>query len=171
MFKAVGLLGLVFAAGLLGIMKSSELKERIHLLEDYYKMILDLKGQINYFREPLINIFRKTEKNQISKAFIFLGRCRDGLEEKVGEIGHIWAENANEIYKGTALNAEDMEIIRYTGSFIGQTDYENQLQQFQYIEEKLAAQIEDARSIYKQKGPMYQRIGFFIGGIAAIVFL
>lgn len=171
MFKIIGLVGFVLASGLAGMMKASELQERIRLLEDFYKMILEMKGQINYFREPLIDIFHKTEQKQGSKAFQFLGLCRSGLEEKNGEINHIWKENIEEVYKKTSLTKEDKETFCYVGNFIGQTDYENQLQQFQYIEKRLLAQLEEARKNYGVKGPMYRRIGFFAGGIVAIVFL
>lgn len=171
MLKMIGLIGLVLASGLVGMMKAADLRERIHLLEDFYKMILEMKGQINYFREPLIHIFRKTERKQDSKAFHFLENCRKDLEEKNGEIEEIWEKNISAVYKNTPLIGEDKEIFNYTGTFLGQTDYENQLQQFQYIEERLLNQIEDARQVYRQKGPMYQRVGFFAGAMAAIVFL
>ena len=171
MFKMIGLISLVLASGLAGMMKASELKERIFLLEDFYKMILEMKGQINYFREPLIGIFRKTEQKQDSKAFQFLGLCRKELENQNREISVIWKDNIECMYKKTSLTKEDREIFCYAGNFIGQTDYENQLQQFEYMEKKISHQIEEARRFYRQKGPMYRRIGFFTGGIVAIVFL
>ena len=48
MLKLIGLLGLVIACGLSGIMKTGDLKKRVALLEDYLQMIIELKGQINY---------------------------------------------------------------------------------------------------------------------------
>ena len=54
------------------------------------------------------------------------------------------------------------------GSFIGQTDYENQQMQFSFLETRLQEQLTEAREDCRQKGPMYRRIGFFGGAIAAL---
>ena len=55
--KIIGIIGLITASGLAGIMKAYRLKRRIYLLEDYMKMIMDLKSRINYMKEPLPDIF------------------------------------------------------------------------------------------------------------------
>ena len=48
MLRLAGLLGIVIALGLLGIMKSQQLGARVKLLEDFLQMVLELKGQISY---------------------------------------------------------------------------------------------------------------------------
>ena len=68
MLKIIGIIGLITASGLAGIMKAYRLKRRIYLLEDYMKMIMDLKSRINYMKEPLPDIFRRVEKTDDSKA-------------------------------------------------------------------------------------------------------
>ena len=59
-----------------------------------------------------------------------------------------------------------MQSICHLGSFIGQTNYENQKMQFEYLEKRL-----EAREESRVKGPMYRRIGFFGGAVAALVLL
>ena len=171
MFKAVGLLGLVIASGLIGIMKSKDLKRRASLLEDYLQMIIEIKGQINYFREPLPDIFGKLNKIGDSKAFSILDELRIDLEEKGGEIVKIWPQKVTETYKNEPLTADDIEILKYPGEFIGQTDFENHIYHFSYLEEKLKKQIKEAQDDFAKKGPMYNKIGFFLGGIGAILFI
>ncbi len=169
MIKAVGLIFMVAASGLMGMMKSVELKERIELLEDYLKMVLEVKGHINYFREPLMVIFDCEGKNQLSKAFEFLDRLRHDLAEKNAEIDQIWAQNVDLIYERCPLLPEDMDLLKYPGTFIGQTDYENQLAHFDYLEKRLDEQIASSRDVFRIKGPLYRKIGFFVGGLAAIM--
>lgn len=183
MLKAVGLLGLVLASGLLGMGKSAELKARIDLLEDFLRMILQLKSRMNYFKEPLTSILRTKQeikpesrkesgsKNDFSKAFELLGRTGDDLRQKNGEIGQIWADRAEKIYKGTPLTVQDMELIRYPGQFLGQTDWENQQARFDYLENRLQQQIKEAEECFRIKGPLYRKIGFFLGGLAAVIFI
>lgn len=171
MVKCIGLLALVAAVGLGGILKAEELKERIYLLEDFLKVALDLKSRIQYFRQPLLQLFTETAAKGNSPGLKILQRCAAGLKEKEGEIGALWAQAAEEIYGKTSLTQEDREVICHLGTFIGQTDYENQQVQFLYLQKRLEEQMQAARDIYSRKGPMYRRIGFFGGAIAALVLL
>ena len=69
--KIIGIIGLITASGLAGIMKAYRLKRRIYLLEDYMKMIMDLKSRINYMKEPLLISFEGLKKQTIPRQFIF----------------------------------------------------------------------------------------------------
>ncbi len=171
MIKTLGLIGIVISSGLIGIYKSSRLKLRIDLLDDYYKMILCLKSQMNYFKEPLPDMFSKISQSDDSKAFYMIKGVSDRIDEKVDDIGVLWANMANQCYENCPLTNSDMEIIEYIGKFLGQTDYQNQMQHFEYVEEKLKAQLKDAYYQYNHKSPMFNKIGFFIGSIIAIIFI
>ena len=171
MLKMIGLIALVAAAGFAGVQKSAELKERIRLLEDFLKMMLDLKSRIDYFKQPLLPMFQQTSAKKNTVAYRLLDRCQTELREKQGEIRSIWLHAAEETYRKTPLTKEDMQSICHLGSFIGQTDYENQKMQFDYLEKRLEEQLTEAREESRVKGPMYRRIGFFGGAVAALVLL
>lgn len=175
MLKAVLIIGFISACGILGNVKAWELKERILLLEDFRKMILDLKGKMNYFREPITTILNinsdKNEKKSDSRAFKLLSEAGIALREKNAEMDKIWAHNAKIVYKGANLDMEDMKLICYPGCFLGQTDWENQQARFDYLEKRLSEQIEEARQAYRIKGPLYRKIGFFAGGLVSIIFI
>ena len=171
MLKILGLLGIVAACGMAGILKTKDLKRRVILLEDYLRMIIEIKGQINYFRDPLPDIFDKLRKNGDSKAFSLLNGLRDEIGEKGGDMVKIWPLKIEETYKNEPLKEDDMDIFRYPGEFMGQTDYDNHIYHFSYVEDKLQKQIENAREELRQKGPMYGRIGFFLGAMIAIIFI
>lgn len=171
MLKLAGLAILAAAFGLAGIVKSEELKYRIRLLEDIQNMILQLKSQMNYFREPLQILLAKLAKTADSRAFMLLDACSCELHKKNDLISQIWAENTIHIYKGTPLTQEDMEIIRQIGTYLGQTDVAGHQMQFEYTEERLRRQIQQARDIYALKGPLYRKIGFLGGAAAALILL
>lgn len=171
MFKAAGLIGIVIASGMIGILKSKDLKRRVNLLEDYLQMIIELKGQINYFREPLPDIFCKLKKTGDSKAFSILNELRIQLIQKGGEIVKIWPQKVESIYEKEPITSDDMEIFKYPAEFIGQTDFENHIHHFSYLEERLKKQIKEAQGELKKKGPMYGKIGFFLGAIGAILLI
>lgn len=171
MLKIIGIIGLVISCGLFGISRSTNMKIRIELLEEYYEMIMQLKGQINYFKEPLPELFTKLAQNDTSKAYMFLKALCDEIDEKGLYKRDLWAKKLKCVYQDTVLTNEDIEIMTYLGDFIGQTDYYNQIQHFSYIEENLKAQIEKAKSNYKDKGPLYNKIGFFLGAIIGILLI
>jgi len=171
MIKLMGLLGLVVSFGLAGMGMAEELRERIRLLEEIQNLIAELKARMNYFRDPMFTIFQSIEKKGNSKAFLLPGRVLLDFNEKGGEIAVLWAEKAKELYKDTPLTAEDLAVLCYVGTYLGQSDYENQEMQFQCTEERLTCQLNQARASFSQKGSLYRRVGFFAGALAAIVLL
>ena len=174
MLRLAGLLGIVLSLGLAGIFKAQQLKARVSLLEDFMQMVLELKGQISYFREPLPLIFSKVDKRTGSRACMLLGAVESRLGRQDGQdagITEIWSFNVEEIYKNTPLTPDDLETLKYLGSFVGQTDYDNHIFHFSYLEEKLGRQIDEAKANLKLKGPMYRKIGFFLGATLAILLI
>ena len=171
MLKLMGIAGIVMSMGLLGMSKTKSLKFRIQLLEDYYEMVLNLKGQIGYFKEPLPDIFEKLSQNNSSKAYLFLKALITEIKENASYSSNFWAKNLIRIYGDTVLTEEDIEIMSYVGEFVGQTDYNNHLQHFAYIEDKLLQQITSSKNLYVSKAPMYNKIGFFIGAIIGMIFI
>lgn len=169
--KIIGILGLISSFGLIGISKSVLLKKRIELLEEYYQMIMELKGQINYFKEPLPNIFHKIAKNNNSHADRFLIELGCDMNEKNSYTSDFWLHKLNSVYGSTTLTKDDLSTMSYLGDFLGQTDYNNHLQHFLYIEGKLQNQITQAKENYNSKSPLYNKIGFFIGGIIGILLI
>ena len=171
MIKLAGLFGIVISFGLAGVGMSEELRERIRLLEEMQNLIAQLKGHMNYFRDPMYQIFQTIEKKGNSRAFLLPGRVLLKIKEKSGEMDVIWAETVKEIYEDTPLTDEDRKILIYMGTYLGQSDYENQLMQFQCTEERLNLQLNQARESYSKKGAMYRKAGFLAGALAAVILL
>ena len=171
MLKAAGLLGIVLSLGLLGILKSQELKQRIALLQDFWQMMLQLKSEINYLQEPLQSVLRQRPGNAESKAMQLLPAVQQALDAKQGDLQTVWKQSAETVYKGTPLTAQDLQLVCYPGTFLGQTDCENQARQFQYLETRLQVQLQEAEEVYRTKGPLQRRIGFFARALLAVVLL
>ena len=75
-----------------GILKTKDLKRRVILLEDYLRMIIEIKGQINYFRGTFrLTFLTKLRKNGDSKAFSLLNGLRG--QENRGKKAVIWSKS------------------------------------------------------------------------------
>ena len=172
MLKIAGLFGMVAALGLLGMLKSSELKLRVALLQDFLQMILTLKSKIDYLHEPLQSVLKDESGGAERKALQLLTGVQRDLETRQADtLQRAWDENVRSTYRGTPLSARDLELLRYPGMFLGQTDCENQAQQFAYLVTCLQAQIREAEGQYRSKGPLYRKVGFFGGTLLAVVLL
>lgn len=171
MLKLAGITGLTLSLGFVGILKAQKLKARIEILEEFLKMCLLLKSKINYLREPLTDLFSAEALNGDNRAFRLLGEAVAEAEEKDAEISQIWFHRAEETYRSSELTAKDIESIKYLGIFLGQTDYENHLYQFEYLESMLKNQISEATDAWKRKGPLYRKLGFFAGALLGIVLI
>lgn len=169
MLKLIALTGIITASGLMGMTKTKILKERLTILEDYMQAVIELKGKINYFKEPLPIIFEKFSEENNSKAHILLKSLSLELIKADTQVSSAWCDKLSEIYENSPLTDEDIEVMKYLGEFIGQTDFENHLYHFSYLEEKLKNQIAEAKESLRKKGPMYNKIGFFLGSIGAII--
>ena len=171
MLKLTGLLCMIAACGLYGILKAEELKSRVRLLEDAQYMLLNLKSQMCYFREPLQILLEKLSKTADSRVFLMLNACAVELEIKNGDIGQIWAENTVRAYGKSSLTQEDMDIIAQIGTYLGKTDFAGHQIQFECTEERLRQQIQQARNTEQLKSPMYRKIGFIGGAAAALIII
>ena len=118
MLKAAGLLGIVLSLGLLGILKSQELKQRIALLQDFWQMMLQLKSEINYLQEPLQSVLRQRPGKAESKAMQLLPAVQQALDAKQGDLQTVWKQSAETVYKGTPLTAQDLQLVCYPGTFL-----------------------------------------------------
>lgn len=171
MLKLTGLILLVAASSIAGVIKAEELRKRVVILEDYKKMVMELKSRINYFRQPFVYIKSEDSLNGDISAFSLLDRLRSDIEEKEWEISRIWSDNIEAMYMHTPLQKEDIEIMKYLGNFIGQSDYENQIYHFEYLENRLDKQIASAADIYKLRGPLCRKLGFLSGILIAFMLI
>ena len=72
---------------------------------------------------------------------------QQALDAKQGDLQTVWKQSAEAVYKGTPLTAQDLQLVCYPGTFLGQTDCENQARQFQYLETRLQVQLQEADRI------------------------
>ena len=170
MLKLAALMGIVAGCGLGGILKAAELKERIRLLDEFFKMILSLKSEINYFREPLAVVLGRQSHNEDTEASRLLREIQHRMNTADDAV-QIWRKAVLHIYGGTAATAEDRRLFQYPGGFLGQTDCENHLFHFEHLENLLQGQLQEARVSYQVKGPLFSKLGFFIGGMVAVLLM
>ena len=76
-----------------------------------------------------------------------------------------------QVYRMSLFLMMILEISNTRSRFLGQTDYENHLDSFAYLEEKLHMQMLQAAEEYRKRGLCNSKLGFFIGAAGAILLM
>ena len=103
MLKLIGLTGVIISLGLAGICKSKQMYRRLFLLEDYYEIIIKIKSQIGYFKEPLPELFIMNKMNKNSKASLLLNNIGERLKNDSVGIEELWKREVNTLYKSEPI--------------------------------------------------------------------
>lgn len=171
MYKTVGLLLAFAALTTLGFFKSEEFRQRKILLNEFYDVILRISTEIGYFKEPLPVILEKLSGVDNGKTSLMLRLTLSSYLDKQQAMGECWKEAVEEVYFKEPITAEDLQIMKKCGDFLGQSDYESQKKYFSYVLDKLERQIEEADEFFKTKGKMYSKLGISAGLVLAVVLI
>ena len=99
--------------------------------------------------------------------FDFMQKLDIALKSGIG-ITEAWQTSA---IQARFITESDREILLSTGEQLGTTDIEGQLSMLTMSAGLAEKNLREAREESRVKGPMYRRIGFFGGAVAALVLL
>lgn len=171
MVKAAGLVFLFIGSSLIGFMKSAEIKKRKDLLEDYKELILQISTRIGYFKEPIPVIFREIADQREGQTEQLLKCWLLYYEISQERIDEMWNKAVKDVYESEPLSFTDKQVLMKCGSFLGQSDYENQKKHFDMLNHQLDTQINDADEDIRTKGRMYSKMGVCMGALIAITLI
>lgn len=171
MYKIAGLVLAVVGLTALGFFKSDEFRQRKIILSDFYDLLLRISTEIGYFKEPLPGILEKLSGTDNSKTSLMLRLTLSAYLDKQQALGQCWKEAVDDVYCNDPLTAEDLQIMKKCGDFLGQSDYESQKKYFSFVLDKLTKQINEADEFFKIKGRMYSKLGISAGLVLAVILI
>ncbi len=168
MLKAAACVLILGGSTLLGVRASGRMQERIKLLGELQRIILNLSREISGLRTPLAEAFIRTGKKAAkSPAGLFFIRMGEGLEAG-GALSRLWEEEAGRAFADTPLTAEDLEELKELGKRIGLLDTAMQEELFRQYQKRLEEAYQEAREEYKNKAKLYQWLGVS-GGLFLLI--
>lgn len=171
MVKLTGAILVIASCSFLGFYFSLELKTRIDDLKELKKIIILLRGDIQYANTPLPEAVQALSKRHKGKYKMFLKNISSRLLELNGKsFAEIWKEGVARDLLESSLSKEDFELINQLGESIGYLDKKMQINTLDLYLEEIEEIIEDLSQTVKEKTHMYNSLGI-MGGIFIIIIL
>ena len=142
--KTAGLLLIVAAGLLLGLMAAGGLRRRVSTLGQLSRFMVRLADQIRYTAAPVEELLTAAESS--------------GEFDGLSMLGHV----CSRLRKG--------ELLRGFGSQLGRTDVEGQIANCRQYGDLLEQRLTEAREAAAAKGRLYMTLGF-AGGMALALLL
>lgn len=171
MLKAAGIF-LIFMAGTgIGFSKSMEFTRREQELRMFLQIALYLKGAVRCGNASLPEAFLETACKFEGVYRKFLMEVSECLKMANGRTcGSIFRDCAEKNLEGTALSAEEKEIVFSFGCRLGYLDREMQLRQIEMFEMELSEALEHLKKELPEKKKLCRSMGI-LGGILLGVLL
>lgn len=172
MQRIMGLMITVLSCTALGFRFGMDLENRLKSLKEFQKIMLMLRGEIQYAAASLKEAFRILAE-QVPQPFCeFLESTARDMEQRDGKTMTAILEGNAGILRGkTGLNEKDIRSFVRAGGRLGYLDTEMQLRTIDLYLEELGRELKAAEEEYQGKVRVYRCLGFMGGLFLAVIFL
>lgn len=161
---------LVFC-GMMGIAYQNDMRQRIILLQDFYRGILLLHQEITFLKIPLEEAACHAGRGLGTPMKEFFCETGEKLSELIeASFGNVWEEKMQTYLKDTGLKKEDLDLIFQVGQQLGHMETGESDNLFKVYGQRLEQALTEAREEYKEKAQLYKRLGI-VGGIFLVILL
>lgn len=171
--KIIGAILIMASGTMTGLELSHNYLERIKQLYQIKKMVIMLSGEVKYNNSNIRFAMEKIARNADSFIAEFLQMVMDELGEiNEKSIGDIWGACAGEYFdKNSYLNENDIGKIVELGQFLGITDKETQINNFEMYLSLLVPDIEEAEKLKEGKCKLYKTMGAMTGMLISVMII
>lgn len=168
--KTMGLLLLVVAGLLLGLMAAGGLRRRVTSLDQLSRFMVRMADQIRYTAAPVEELLESAENSGEFADLPILGRICSKIRN--GErVPDAWENAVEEDGRESGLTEGDRDLLRGFGSQFGRTDVEGQIANCRQYGDLLGQRLAEAREASAAKGRLYLTLGFAGGMSLALLLL
>lgn len=170
MLKIFGSLAVITATTLIGIVAGKELEYRLFSLRYIKKLMLMLRGEINYLKAPLYEAFVNVGRRSKEPYKEFFLKVSDGIENlSCDSFYEIWSSSTELLKNNTSLTDKDLRLLKRVGECLGYMDKDMQLGMIDLYIEQLDLEIKIAQEEIKDKVKVYNCLGIMAGIFAVIM--
>ncbi len=169
--KTAGIILIIFSGTGLGLCKSMELGCRVRILENLFRILLLLKGEIRCTGASLEDAFSDIALKMSGEYRAFLEEVAENLGKRQGiTFGTIFCHCARKNLPMNRLSLEEQQCFLSLGEKLGYLDREMQVGQLELLEEEMRDQIKALKAAMPQKKKLYQSMGILGGIFLAVLF-
>lgn len=172
MLKIAGAIMILIACAGIGYGKGREYKQRIRQLLLEKRMILMLRGEIQYALTPLPDAFSSIAGRMDNLYGTFLKEVSMELQKQNAKtVGQVWEEKAKEIFSKSVLTREDIKQLQALGGQLGYLDTQMQLSTIELHLEQLEHKILALEQEQGKKSRVCNCLGIFAGVMLNLMLL
>lgn len=170
MIKMIGSLCVIFATTAIGYQVSRELQRYLEELLSLKQLFSMMRGEIEYSRAPLGEIFGRIKKTMPEPYFSWLAELENRLEKRDGDSFFvIWERTLETCRRESRLKERDVERLLGMGINMGYLDAKTQLGAIELYLEQLQADIERTREGLAVKKRLCHCLGVMSGIFIAVI--
>lgn len=172
LLKVLGIILILLSGSLIGISLSKEYEMRIVHLKQLKKMLMLLKGEINYNNsdicESVITVAERTE-NVVGE---FLKHVVEKFEKNKVSLKCAWDLGVENILGiETKLTEKELSYIKELGTNLGITDKETQINNILSCIEAINLSIDELNENKTEKCKLYKTLGVMASAFLTIVLI
>ena len=165
MYKWIGSILVIAAAGGIGFSKSKELQRHLDELEELKKLFYLLRSEMQYTKAPFTEIFNKIGQKSVQPYKSWLLNLGKRLHKKgTGTFWEIWCISIKEDLGNCCLKLDELEELTNIGKNLGY------MESFDLYIEQLEYKIRNERVAYQSKKKLCQSMGI-MGGVFLVILL
>ena len=170
MLKGVGILCILAGSTGIGVVMAKELDLRIRELLTLQQMILFIRGEIRYMRQPLTDTFFHVSGSAPEPFRQFFSCTANEIEQRRGRTaGEIWRRNQKEYLSGLHISRQEASEFGKLGDVLGYLDVEMQVDTLDHYLEQLKLSTAHAMEAAKGKRKLYQYMGALSGAALSVL--
>lgn len=171
MLKLIGAVLIILASVGIGYSKSRELTLRERNLEEFFRILVYLKGEIRCGNSSLPDALRDTAQRCQGVYDTFLNDVVGYMETNTEEnLGVIFRRCAQKNLSKTVLGKEERRKISMLGECLGYLDREMQLRQLELYEQDFQYFLQKLQKDKVQQQKIYRSLGAMGGIMLAVLF-
>jgi len=155
---------LVAGCAAAGILKAAELRERPRHLRSLQLGVNFLATEIGSLATPLPQALEMAAQATRGPVALLWASAALELDSGAGNpFSVIWEQCAAKMMPYLALEADDWQVLRGIGTFLGRSDRNDQVAQLRLVSEKLAELEHQATAKQERLARLYEYAGWAIG--------
>lgn len=170
MLKSLGIILIIFSGVGAGFSVSHTLVEREQSLKAILRMVVLLKGEIQYRNASLPDAFSSVAEKMKGKYCIFLKEMAMRMSSDKGkQFGQMFRECASEKLGSLCLKEEEKEALLSLGDHLGYLGLDMQIKQLELYERELLFSIEELKKELPEKRKIVRSLGIMGGILLAVL--
>ncbi len=154
---------------LVGMDISNKYRHRVSHLRLCIQSLQLLETEMEYSQTTLKDIFEKLSHNYLFPLSLFYERLNNLLSTNIDDFFEMWCEQVELLHHITALQEQDLVILKQVGKYIGMYHLYQQKKQIQLSIHYLESQLDEAIDKHRKFGKMSIILGILIGVLIVIL--